>query len=154
MKEKIDKILEAARIAPTAVNYQPQRILVVEDPDNLAKLKECTRYHFHAPLAMILCYDKTVSWKDMHNRECGEVDVSIVATYMMLKLFDLGLGSTYVGSFDYKELIKQFNIPENYVPVMILPIGYPREDCVPGPMHDKRKPINAIVSYEEYTQGE
>lgn len=80
---------------------------------------------------MILCYDKTVSWKDMHNRECGEVDVSIVATYMMLKLFDLGLGSTYVGSFDYKELIKQFNIPENYVPVMILPIGYPREDCVP-----------------------
>ena len=47
----------------------------------------------------------------MHNRECGEVDVSIVATYMMLKLFDLGLGSTYVGSFDYKELIKQFNIP-------------------------------------------
>lgn len=126
-KEKIDKILEAARIAPTAVNYQPQRILVVEDPDNLAKLKECTRYHFHAPLAMILCYDKTVSWKDMHNRECGEVDVSIVATYMMLKLFDLGLGSTYVGSFDYKELIKQFNIPENYVPVMILPIGYPRE---------------------------
>lgn len=44
-KEKIDKILEAARIAPTAVNYQPQRILVVEDPDNLAKLKECTRYH-------------------------------------------------------------------------------------------------------------
>lgn len=153
-KEKIDKILEAARIAPTAVNYQPQRILVVEDPDNLAKLKECTRYHFHAPLAMILCYDKTVSWKDMHNRECGEVDVSIVATYMMLKLFDLGLGSTYVGSFDYKELIKQFNIPENYVPVMILPIGYPREDCVPGPMHDKRKPINAIVSYEKYTQGE
>ena len=118
-KEKIDKILEAARIAPTAVNYQPQRILVLEDPDNLAKLKECTRYHFHAPLAMILCYDKTVSWKDMHNRECGEVDVSIVATYMMLKLFDLGLGSTYVGSFDYKELIKQFNIPENYVPVMI-----------------------------------
>ena len=135
-KEKIDKILEAARIAPTAVNYQPQRILVVEDPDNLAKLKECTR------------------WKDMHNRECGEVDVSIVATYMMLKLFDLGLGSTYVDSFDYKELIKQFNIPENYVPVMILPIGYPREDCVPGPMHDKRKPLNAIVSYEEYTQGE
>ena len=60
-KEKIDKILEAARIAPTAVNYQPQRILVVEDPDNLAKLKECTKYHFHAPLAMILCYDKTVS---------------------------------------------------------------------------------------------
>ena len=148
-KEKIDKILEAARVAPTAVNYQPQRILVVEDPDNLAKLKECTRYHFHAPLAMILCYDKTVSWKDMHNRECGEVDVSIVA-----KLFDLGLGSTYVGSFDYKELIKQFNIPENYVPVMILPIGYQREDCVPGPMHDKRKPLNAIVSYEEYTQGE
>ena len=39
----------------------------------------------------------------MHNRECGEVDVSIVATYMMLKLFDLGLGSTYVGSFDYKD---------------------------------------------------
>ena len=66
----------------------------------------------------------------MHNRECVEVDVYCGYIHLLLKLFDLGLGSTYVGSFDYKELIKQFNIPENYVPVMILPIGYPREDCV------------------------
>lgn len=153
-KEKVDQILEAARIAPTAVNYQPQRILVLEDPENLEKLKACTRYHFHAPLAMILCYDKTVSWKDKHQREFGGVDVSIVATYMMFKLFDLGLGSTYVGAFDYKEVIKQFNIPENYVPVLILPIGYPREDCVPGPMHDKRKSIETIVSYEHFEEGD
>lgn len=153
-KEKINKILEAARLAPTAVNFQPQRILVLEDQENLDKLKLCTKYHFHTPLAMILCYDKTVSWKDMHQREFGAVDVSIVATYMMFQIFNLGLGSTYVGAFDVQEVIKQFHIPDNYVPVLILPIGYPREDCVPGPMHNKRKGLETIVSYEQYTEGE
>ena len=57
-KEKLEKILEAGRIAPTAVNYQPQRILVLQDPEKLEKLKECTKYGWGAPVIMIICYDK------------------------------------------------------------------------------------------------
>ena len=61
--EKIKKILEAGRVAPTAVNYQPQRILVIQDKEKLDKLSECTRYGWNAPLIMIICYDKNISWK-------------------------------------------------------------------------------------------
>lgn len=62
-KEKIEKILEAARVAPTAVNYQPQRILILNDKEKLSRLSECTKMGWNAPLIMIICYDKTVSWK-------------------------------------------------------------------------------------------
>ena len=58
-KEKLDLILEAGRIAPTACNYQPQRILVIENESALEKLKQCTQYHFNAPVALMVCYDKT-----------------------------------------------------------------------------------------------
>lgn len=62
-KEKLDLILEAGRVAPTAVNFQPQRILVIESQEALENFKKCTPYHFNAPLALLICYDKSVSWK-------------------------------------------------------------------------------------------
>ena len=94
-KEKINAILDAGRLAPTAVNFQPQRILVLESEQSLANLKECTRYHFEAPLAFLICYDNTVSWKRAYdNKDMGEVDASIVATQMMLEITNLGLGTT------------------------------------------------------------
>ena len=90
-KEKLDLILEDGRISPTAVNFQPQRILVIDSEENLAKLKSCTPYHFHAPLALLVCYDSTVSWKRSYdNKDMGEVDSSIVATQMMLVAVELG----------------------------------------------------------------
>ena len=53
-QEKLDLILEAGRIAPTACNYQPQRILVIREPEGLDKLKQCTSCHFDAPLALLI----------------------------------------------------------------------------------------------------
>lgn len=62
-QEKVDILLEVARLAPTAHNYQPQRLLVLNSEESLNKLKGCTNGHFNAPLAIIVCYDNTVSWK-------------------------------------------------------------------------------------------
>ena len=84
-KEKLDLILEAARVAPTACNFQPQRILVLDNEESLEKLKKCTPYHFHAPLALVVCYDKTTSWKRKDGDDMGEVDAAIVTTQMMLE---------------------------------------------------------------------
>ena len=56
-KEKVDSILAVARLAPTAHNYQPQRLLVLNSDESLNKLKDCTNGHFNAPLAIIVCYD-------------------------------------------------------------------------------------------------
>ncbi len=57
-QEKLDLILKAGQLAPTAVNYQPQRILVIESTEALEKLKTCTIYHFNAPMALLICADK------------------------------------------------------------------------------------------------
>lgn len=72
-QEKLDILLEVARLAPTAHNYQPQRLLVLNTEDSLNKLKDCTNGHFNAPLAIIVCYDNTVSWK----REFDDADMGL-----------------------------------------------------------------------------
>ncbi|AJA48814.1 nitroreductase family protein [Clostridium pasteurianum DSM 525 = ATCC 6013] len=78
-QEKINAILEAGKAAPTAVNYQPQRTLVLNTKDCLEKIKDCTPYHFNAPLALIVCYDNTSSLKrPVDNKETGEIDVSVL----------------------------------------------------------------------------
>jgi nitroreductase len=150
-KEKLDLILEVGRVAPTAVNYQPQRILVLDTEDALSKLKTCTTYHFHAPLALLICYDNTVSWKRSYDgKDMGEVDVSIVATHMMLEVTNLGLGSTWVGHFDPQKIKEVFELPENIIPVAILPIGHPDETSVSHPLHDKRFDIGVTVFYDSF----
>ena len=95
-KEKIEKILEAAKLAPTARNLQPQRILVLTQKEQLEKLSGCTQYGWNAPVIMILFYDKLISYKrdKYDNKEFGDIDISIVTTHMILEAQDLGLGTT------------------------------------------------------------
>lgn len=148
-KEKLEKILEAGRIAPTAVNYQPQRILVLQEPEKLAKLSECTRFGWGAPVIMIICYDKNISWKRKYDgKDEGIIDASIVTTQMMLEIQDLGLGTTWIGSFDPQKIREVYEIPENLEIVSILPVGYPSEDAHPGEMHEKRNSIEEMVYWD------
>lgn len=150
-KEKLDMILEAGRVAPTAVNYQPQRILVIDSNESLEILKACTPYHFHAPMALLVCYDRSVSWKRSFDQEdMGAVDASIVTTQMMLEASSLGLGTTWVGHFDPEILRTAFQIPDFLIPVALLPLGYPREDCVPHPFHEKRFDMEHSVFFNSF----
>lgn len=145
-KEKLDKILEAGRLAPTAVNLQPQRIFVLQNSNELEKLKECTPYGWNAPVIMIVCYDKNVSWKrKFDNKDEGIVDASIVATHMMLEIENLGLGTTWIGAFDPKKVKEIYNIPDNYEVVALLPVGYKSEDSKPSELHQKRNSLDEIV---------
>ena len=144
--DKLNQILEAGRVAPTAVNFQPQRILVLKSKDALDKLKNCTRYHFDAPVALIVCYDNTVSWKRKYdNYDMGAVDAAIVTTQMMLETANLGLGTTWVGHFEPAAVVRKFELPENIIPVAILPIGYPSESAEPNPRHFERLDLNNTV---------
>lgn len=150
-QEKIDLILEVARIAPTACNKQPQRILVLDNPESFAKLKDCTPYHFDAPLAFLICYDESSSWvRKYDNQNEGKVDACIVATQMMLEITELGLGSTWVGSFDPRMVKEKFKLPENFIPVAILPVGYPSIDANPSAMHDSRLELSKTVFYNSF----
>lgn len=145
-QQKIDAILNAARMAPTAKNNQPQRIFVLQSPEALQKFKLCTKCHFDAPLGFLICYDKRESWKSVFGgHEFGDVDSSIVTTYMMLEASNQGLGTTWVGLFDPQNVAKVLDLDEDLVPVALLPTGYAADDCVPGPRHGERKPLEETV---------
>lgn len=150
-KEKLLKILEAGRLAPTAANYQPQRILVIQDEENLSKLGECTKFGWNAPVMMIICYDKNISWKRKYdNNDEGTVDASIVTTHMMLEIQSLGLGTTWIGYFDPDKVKEVYNIPDNFEVIALMPVGYPSEDSKPSKMHDERQPLDEIVFWEKF----
>ena len=150
-QEKIDSILEAARLAPTGRNSQSQRILVLTEKEELEKLGGCTPYGWNAPLVFIICYDKNESWKrSVDSFDGGTQDICIVTTHMMLEVTSLGLGSTWVGAFDPIKAREIYNIPENYEISAILPVGYPSEDAHPSRLHDDRKDIKEISFYNKF----
>jgi nitroreductase len=148
-KEKLDLVLRAGQLAPTACNYQPQRILVIENDEAIAKFKKCTPCHFNAPMALLVCYDNTVSWKrNFDGKDSGDNDVGIVATHLMLQAAELGLGTTWIGNFNPVDVRKEFSLPENIVPVALLPLGYPADDATPNErLHYNRKPTEETVFY-------
>lgn len=150
-QDVIDKILKAGHLAPTACNIQPQRILVINSKDSLSKLQECTKCHFNAPAAMLVCYDKNECWQRKYDDKLsGEIDAAIVTTHMMLEATALGIGSTWVMHFNPMEMRKQFEIPDNIEPVSLLVMGYPSDDAKPFPGHLEFKNIDEIVSYNEF----
>lgn len=150
-KEKLDRILAVGRLAPTACNNQPQRILVLENEQALAKLKRCTPCHFDAPLALLVCYDNRESWKRSYDgKEFGDIDASIVGTHLMMEAAELGVGSTWVGYFDPSAMRREFSLPENIIPVALLPMGYPAKGAGPNEQrHFSRKPLEETIFYNQ-----
>lgn len=102
------------------------------------------------PKGLIICMDKANAWKNIHNVNIWEIDVSIVTTQMMLEATNLGLGSTWVGHFCHNIVRENFKIPEFVDIVAILPIGYPASDTKPHPLHDTRFDIEHIVFYNSF----
>lgn len=165
-KEKIDKILEAGRWSPTAVDFQPQRILVLDTKQSLEKVKEfctfgydekyrnidenCGRvdsehnvYYYGSPLVFIVCYDKTVCWQHpVSGESSGVVDGTIVATHMMLEAASIGLGTVWISYFDKDKARNLLNIPDNYEILSMLYVGYAAKDYEPNrKISGKRFPI-------------
>ena len=150
-QKDIDKILAAAHLAPTGCNYQPQRILVMNTDKSTQKLKDCTKCHFNAPCAMLVCYNKDESWVRKYDGALSApVDAAIVTTHMMLAAHNIGVGSCWVMHFDPTAMKSTYNIPENFEPVALLVMGYPAEDAQVHPFHDTFRPMEETVSYETF----
>lgn len=150
-KEVIDKILSAGHLAPTGCNFQPQRVLVLNTDESLEKLKNCTKCHFNAPTAMLICHNKDESWRRKSNGELSSyVDAAIVTTHMMLEAHNIGVGTCWVMAFEPDAMRENFNIPENIDPVALLVMGYPADDATPLDMHYKFRPKEEVVVYEKF----
>lgn len=147
-QEKLDLILEAGRSAPTAHNYQPQRIFVLRSPEALEKADACMGSHFHPPVILAVAYAPSVSWKrETDGKDHGEIDAAIAATQMMLQAADLGLGTTYVGMFEPEKLLAAFPEMAGTFLIALLPLGYPAESAHPSRLHTERKPLRELVNY-------
>ncbi len=150
-KEDIEKILAAGHLAPTGCNYQPQRILVLNTDESITKLKSCTKCHFDAPSAMLVCCDKSESWvRKYDGAMSAPVDAVIVTTHLMLAAHNIGVGSCWVMHFDPVAMKAAFNIPENIEPIALLVMGYPSDDAIPHEFHSKFRPIDETVIYESF----
>ncbi len=148
-RAELDQILAAGHLAPTGCNNQPQRIYVLESDAAIEKLKSCTKCHFDAPNALLVCYNKDEAWRRKYDgKSCGVADASIVATHMMLAAADIGVGTTWVMHFDPVAIAERFELPASIAPVALLVMGYPAEDAKPMDLHFACRPIEDTVSYK------
>lgn len=148
--EKLNRILEAAHVAPTAANLQPVRLLVVQKENGLSKIGKAANI-YGAPLAIIVCSDHSVAWKrPFDNKQTTDIDASIITDHMMLEATELGLGTVWVCYFKPDIIKQEFNLPDTLEPINILAVGYSDEQPASPKRHaTQRIPLSEFVSYEE-----
>ncbi|MDO4850816.1 MAG: nitroreductase family protein [Actinomycetota bacterium] len=147
-QDRLDRILRAGQVAPTAANSQPQQVYVLRSAEALAKVRGLTRFHFNAPMVLLVCSDGNRSHRISDGHDCGPIDAAIVTCHMMLEAADLGLGTCWVRGFNQFDVAEAFGLPEGVEPVAMLLLGYPAADSHPWPgAHDKRLPIEETVTY-------
>ena len=146
-QEKVDRILEAGRIAPTAVNKQPIHIWAVSNPEMLEAIKGVTRSNYGAPLILVVGCRPDEAWVRRYDGKNGaEVDAAIVATYLMLAAENEGLATLWVGSFDPALLQNILPGSEGYELVAMINVGYPAAESEPSQMHGERKTKDELIT--------
>ena len=146
--DKMEKILQAGRLAPTAVNAQPQKIYLLKSREALEQIRSLTPFTYGAPVVLLCCADLSRAWSSPvePGYNTGEMDVSIVCTHMMLEAWELGIGSVWVRGFDAGQVARAFELPEHIRPICLLPLGYPGQGSVPHPQwHNSRRPLEEMV---------
>ncbi|MGP1588936.1 MAG: nitroreductase family protein [Oribacterium sp.] len=147
-REKLQQLLEAARLAPTAKNLQEQRIYVIESEEGLRKIDALTPCRYGASTVLLLAFDRdNVFHYPGGKRDSGIEDASIVATHLLLAAADAGLDSCWVNFFDPEKAAELFGLPENEEVLMLLDLGYAAEESGPLPNHGSRKPLSETVRY-------
>jgi nitroreductase len=151
-QDKLDRILEAGRVAPTAANKQPQRLYVLKSKEALQKAAAASFSPLYgAPVVILVCYDLDSVWKNsretlLPDYNSGEQDCAIVATQMMYAAEEQGVHTIWIRGFDARNVKDAFNLPDNMIPAMMLPLGYPSDKSEPSPMHFKRHPMEKMVT--------
>jgi len=146
-QEMVERILEAGRIAPTAVNKQPVHIWAVSNPETLEAIMDVTRSNYGAPLLLVVGCCPAEAWVRRYDGKNGaEVDAAIVATYLMLSAENEGLATLWVGSFDPALLRDILPGTEGYDLVAMINVGYPAPESKPSAMHDERKSVEEFVT--------
>jgi nitroreductase len=147
-EEKLQKVLEAARLAPTACNLQPFQLLVIHTRGRKAELRHIYRapWFVKAPILICACGTLSQSWVRRDGVNYCDVDVTIAMDHLILAATSLGLGTCWVAAFNDAAAREVLKLPNNVRPVVFTPLGYP--DARPG--QKSRKPLEELVRYEHW----
>ncbi len=147
-KEKLLKVLEAGRLAPSAVNYQPRRFVVITDPELKEAISEAypRDWFKQAPVIIAVVGDHSASWKRKDGKDHCDIDVAIAVDHMTLAATALGLGTCWVCAFDAAHAAKVLQLPEHLEVAVLLPLGYPAKEEQPA---RRRLELDEIVTWNE-----
>ena len=148
-QDKILQVLEAARTAPSAVNYQPWHFIVAVEEEVKDKISEAypRDWFRQAPVIIVACGDHDQSWKRNDGKDHCDVDVAIAVDHLTLAAADLGLGTCWVCAFDAEKVHSALELPVNLEVIALIPLGYPNEDRT---REKKRKSLDELVSWNKY----
>ncbi len=150
--EIVDRLIEAARWAPSAGNIQPWEFIIVRNQETKRRLAEAAlgqSFIEEAPVAIVVCADEERSARGygMRGRTLYCIqDTAAAIQNIHLAAYAMGLGTCWVGAFREDEARKVLNIPEGVRPVAIIPVGYPAESPPPR----SRRPLKQIIHYEKF----
>jgi nitroreductase len=144
-KEKLQKVLEAARLAPTAANKQPFELIVIETKGREADLKRIygREWFVQAPLVICACARVSEAWTRRDGKNYADVDTTIALDHLILAAAALGLGTCWIAAFDPAAAREVLQLPANVEPLAFTPLGYPADKWKPK----KRKPLSDLVRY-------
>ncbi len=159
-KEKLQQIIEAVHVSPSACNSQPWKLIIVDEPELKTKVAKATfsktvsfnRFSLDAPVIAVLVIEKAKLIAQIggsiKNQEYPQYDIGIAAEHFCLQAMELGLGTCIIGWFTEKKIQKLLNIPKKRKIGLVITLGYPPEDYK---LRKKiRKPINEIVGFNSY----
>jgi nitroreductase len=143
--DKIAYILECARLAPSACNFQPWHFFVIKNDNLRCQLQECyhRKWFAEAPVYIVACSDTSISWKrGFDGKDHSDIDVAIAVEHICLAAAEQGLGTCWICNFDAPKCSEILNLPEHIHPIAIIPVGYTTQSVSANP---NRKTIEDIT---------
>jgi nitroreductase len=155
-QDKLTRILDAARLSPSAANCQPWRFIVVTDPEIKQRLRTAydKAWFASAPVIVVACAQPSKGWtrregffRGIGGEAYWKVDVAIAMQSLILVAWDEGLGSCWIGAFNETAVKQALSIPHDIRVLAMTPIGYPAVEKKPVV---NRKALTEIVHYEKW----
>jgi nitroreductase len=146
--QKLERLLTAAQLAPTAANYQPFRLIVLKTAGREADLRRVydRDWFVQAPLVIAVCTVTSEAWVRRDGKRYGDVDATIAMDHLILAAAAQGLGTCWVAAFDPDAARSVLGVPEGVEPLAFTPLGYPADRLPAKP----RKPLSDLVRYERW----
>jgi len=144
-EEKLQRVLEAVRLAPTAANMQPFKFIVIKNKEKREALKAAysPEWFWTAPVIICACAKPKDAWKRSDGKNYAEVDTTIAMDHLILAATAEGLGTCWIGAFDVAKVREILGIPKELEPIAMTPLGYPADK----PSQKIRKPLEELVEF-------